>query len=30
LGSGKTAPDYTLMNASEARAFIIANNDVQL
>jgi hypothetical protein len=30
LGSGKTAPDYTLMNASEARAFIIANSDPQL
>ena len=30
LGSGKTAPKYTLMNASEARAFIADNNDPQL
>lgn len=28
LGSGKTAPKYTLMNASEARAFIVDNSDV--
>ena len=28
LGSGKTAPKYTLMNASEARAFIADNSDV--
>ena len=28
LGSGKTAPSYTLMNASEARAFIADNSDV--
>jgi len=25
LGSGKTAPSYTLMNASEARQFILEN-----
>ena len=30
LGSGKAAPNYTLMNASEARAFIADNSDVQL
>mgnify|MGYP001376328579 CR=1 FL=1 len=30
LGSGKAAPNYTLMNASEARAFIIANQEPQL
>jgi hypothetical protein len=30
LGTGKSAPDYTLMNASEAREFIIANSDTQL
>ncbi len=30
LGSGKAAPNYTLMTASEARAFIADNSDVQL
>jgi len=30
LGSGSAAPNYTLMNASEARALILANSDVQL
>jgi len=30
LGSGKAAPNYTLMNASEARSFIADNSDVQL
>jgi len=30
LGSGKAAPNYTLMNATEARAFIADNSDVQL
>ena len=30
LGSKKAAPKYTLMNASEARAFIADNSDVQL
>ena len=30
LGSKKAAPKYTLMNATEARAFIAANSDVQL
>lgn len=30
LGAGKSAPDYTLYNASEARAFIIANQEPQL
>ena len=28
LGSGKTAPKYTLMNATEARALIADNADV--
>jgi hypothetical protein len=30
LGSGLSAPSYTLYNASEARQFIIDNSDVQL
>mgnify|MGYP000020361227 CR=1 FL=1 len=30
LGSKKAAPKYTLMTASEARAFIADNSDVQL
>ena len=30
LGSGKAAPNYTIMTASEARAFIIANQEPQL
>ena len=30
LGSGKAAPNYTLMTASEARSFIADNSDVQL
>lgn len=30
LGAGKSAPSYTLYNASEARQFIIDNSDVQL
>ena len=30
LGSGLSAPNYTLMNASEARSFIADNSDVQL
>ena len=30
LGSGSSEPVYTLMNASEARALILANSDVQL
>ena len=30
LGAGKSAPDYTLYNATEARAFIIANQEPQL
>ena len=30
LGSGLSVPSYTLYNASEARGFILANNDVQL
>lgn len=30
LGAGKSAPDYTLYNATEARAFVIANQEPQL
>ena len=30
LGSGLSAPNYTLMTASEARSFIADNSDVQL
>ena len=30
LGSGLSAPSYTVYNASEAREFIAANADVQL
>ena len=30
LGKGKAAPNYTLMTASEAREFIIANEEPQL
>ena len=30
LGSGKAAPNYTIMTASEARAFVIANQEPQL
>lgn len=30
LGSGLSAPNYTLMTATEARQFIIDNSDVQL
>jgi hypothetical protein len=30
LGAGKSEPDYTVMSASEAREFIIANSDSQL
>ena len=30
LGKGKAAPNYTIMTASEARAFIIANQEPQL
>ena len=30
LGNGKAAPNYTIMTASEARAFIIANQEPQL
>ena len=30
LGSGNAAPNYTIMTASEARAFIIANQEPQL
>ena len=30
LGAGKSAHDYTIMTASEARAFIIANQEPQL
>ena len=30
LGSGKAAPNYTIMTAEEARAFIIANQEPQL
>lgn len=30
LGAGKAAPDYTVMTAAEARAFIIANSEPQL
>jgi len=30
LGAGKSEPNYTVMTASEAREFIIANQDPQL
>ena len=30
LGSGKSEPNYTIMTAEEARAFIIANQEPQL
>jgi hypothetical protein len=30
LGAGKSAHDYTIMTAEEARAFIIANQEPQL
>lgn len=30
LGKGKSAPNYTIMTASEARAFIADNTDSQL
>ena len=30
LGSGKAEPNYTVMQAEEARAFIIANQEPQL
>jgi hypothetical protein len=30
LGKGKAAPNYTIMTASEARAFIIENQEPQL
>jgi hypothetical protein len=30
LGSGQSAPNYTLMTGEEARAFIIANQEPQL
>lgn len=30
LGSGLSAPNYTLMTATEARSFIADNSDVQL
>ena len=30
LGKGKSAPNYTIMTASEARAFIIANQESEL
>lgn len=30
LGSGKAAPNYTIMTAEEARAFIIENQEPQL
>ena len=30
LGSGSSSPTYTVMNASEARALILANSDPQL
>ena len=30
LGSGKVEPNYTVMTAEEARAFILANSEAQL
>lgn len=30
LGSGKSEPNYTIMTAEEARAFVIANQEPQL